>query len=141
MGCGKIDIDIFWAIAAEEGLLTRVEEFLTNADEPGLQSRLGALREDVGFALADILADAEPENFTASDDLGNLKGYFELDEDAFAQHSSVTPERLNLFTEVQYALEAHGSEHYQEFSGFVSNLQSFAVPARTTAAPVPSLRA
>ena len=143
----KLDVDALWAIAAEERLLERVEEFLRHADEPDLQAKLAKFRQDVGLDLADIMADPDPASDQAADGLDHLKSYFSLDENPAALHDPapiighqpVTVERLALLTHVEYALEAHGAEMYQDYSRFVSSVRSGLPVPTTEAAPSPPI--
>lgn len=126
----SVDSSILWSIIAAEPILTKVEDFLTNADEPCLQQKLDKLQKDAGLALQEDLAGDAFED------------YAERDKDfsgpaMIAAYEPVTSERLEILTQVQHALEAHGSQVYEEYSCFLTTLRK-AQPCAVMAAAVPS---
>lgn len=152
MTSDPVNIEVLWSLTTEQKLLTDVEQFLENADEPGLTKKLEKLGQDAGVALGDVLANPAPDE-VASPTLENLKNHHAEggaimpgDLDFIARYEPVTRERLELFVAVERALEAHGAEQYQAFAYFSSAVRAMAAPtplpgaaADFTPAPQPGL--
>lgn len=123
MSVAEIAVETLWSITAAQPMLWRVEHFLTNADEPCLQSKLNKLQQDAGLALAENLTGTamepyeQPENDHAGPEL-------------IAAYEPLTTGRLQILNDVQHALEAHGSEYYEEYSNFLAALHKLAPQAK-----------
>lgn len=113
MSTSSVDTNVIGAIVAAQPTLWHVEHFLTHADEPCLVSKLNKLQQDAGLSLQE-----------------------EIGPDLIATYEPVTQDRLKILIDVQYALEAHGSDIYEAYSNFMSKLG--APPPRATIEPVQS---
>jgi hypothetical protein len=141
MSLSDANLEVFWAITAADKLLSDVEQFLINVDEPCLQQKLNKLTQDVGLALADDLLDPELEQHPErTDDLEGVQRLLK-DVDPAQLHDApvlmkgyepITQDRLKIFDEVRSALEAYGSEHCAAYGNFLATLKGY---QRVDAAP------
>ena len=147
MSLSDTNLEIFWAIAADEKLLLNVEEFLVNAGEPALQQNLNKLQQDAALALADDLTDPELEQHPERTD--DLQGLQRLLSNANTSdlyngpvlmdaYEPVTQKRLQVLEDVQTALVAYGSEHRHEFDSFLAKLKHVTTMEVTPRAAVPN---
>lgn len=115
MSALPVDTNVLWSIVAAQPTLWHVEHFLTHADEPCLVNKLNKLQQDAGLSLQEDLCGDAFETYAQknSEDAG---------PGLIASYEPVTQDRLKILTDVQYALEAHGSDLYEGYSNFMTKL-------------------
>lgn len=134
----KIDLDILWILAEEEGLLLKVEDFLTHTGQSALSLKLNKLQQDVAVEIAAHLSD--PLLGEAGQAQGAvMDGMDRFLEDAntadlhatphlLLEYEPVTFRRLQVLSDVRSILETEGSEHRADYERLVARLTPL-VPA------------
>ncbi len=121
MSLADTHFEAFWVIAYEGKLLSKVEDFLIHADEPGLQLQLHKLQQDVGVEIGEHLTRITMDPQPLDD--GNPEPF--VGPALASAYEPVTPERLKILDNVLQALEAHGAKVYHDYARFRSNIQHF----------------